>query len=554
MQRTTALLLVTPVLASLLPLPSESDSADSPYDPLAYAKGSRERTVNWEATVPAACYTKTEGISNPCWVCHTAGRAPNHLVDFQLQEEYAFSDVALTNHWSHLFEDRSDAEQAISDADILSWIEGDNYSPLREALAEVPVKDYAGYRPDLDLAAGFDEDGFAVDGSGWRALRYKPFPGTFWPTNGSTDDVFIRLPLRFRTQGGEFHLEVAKANLTILEAAIAADPFELDDNRLRRLIEPIDETEIAADLDRDGRAAGIVREIRGLPAHYVGDASDVEVQRYVHPEGVEYLHSVRYVDPGSLTGHSRRMKELRWSRKDRVLDHWANLQAYRAEDDDKDRGLVPVFTGSPEIGLQNDFGWRLQGFIEDGEGRLRLQSDEEQRFCMGCHSAIGATVDQTFTLARKVPGADGWRYQDLAGIKDVPQAGHTKGEVLTYFERVRGGDEFRANVEILGRFFDEAGEVREDLVEQATPKGPEDLRFLVMPSRRRALDLAKAYRVLVQRQRWDLGRDVVLGGAATRVFPEIENGDTELGKARRVFTDGRVWLDWSACEEPQRDH
>ncbi|MEM8711117.1 MAG: hypothetical protein AAGG01_09200, partial [Planctomycetota bacterium] len=183
---------------------------------------------------------------------------------------------------------------------------------------------------------------------------------------------------------------------------------------------------------------------------------------------------------------------------------------------------------------------------EDGQGRLRLQSDEEQRFCMGCHSAIGATVDQTFTLARKVPGADGWRYQDLAGIKDVPQSGHAKGEVLTYFERVRGGDEFRANVEILDRFFDDAGDVRAAEVMRAAPGGEEDLRFLVMPSRRRALDLAKAYRVLVDRQRWDLGRDVVLGGAATRVFPEIENGDTELGKAELVFMDGSVWLDWNA--------
>ncbi|MEM8711360.1 MAG: hypothetical protein AAGG01_10440, partial [Planctomycetota bacterium] len=337
----------------------------APYDPLAFAKDSYERTVNWEATVPAACYTKTEGLSNPCWVCHTIGRVPNHLVDFRLQEEYAFSDVALTNHWSHLFEDRSEAEAQISDEEIIRWIQGDNYSPLREALATAPADEYPGYRPDLDFEAGFDEDGFAVDGSGWRALRYKPFPGTFWPTNGSTDDVFIRLPEAFRTRDGRFDLEVAKTNVTILEAAIAADPLESDDNKLRRVIEPINETSVAVDLDRDGRAAGVVTEIRGLPAHYVGDASAVPVERYVHPAGVEYLHTVRYVDPDSPTGHSRRMKELRWSRKDRVLDHWANLQAYRSEDDDKDKGLVPVFTGSPEIGLQNDFGWRLQGFIED---------------------------------------------------------------------------------------------------------------------------------------------------------------------------------------------
>ena len=42
----------------------------------------------------------------------------------------------------------------------------------------------------------------------------------------------------------------------------------------------------------------------------------------------------------------------------------------------------------------------------------------------------------------EVPGADGWQYQNYAGIPDVPQIGHDKPEILTYFERVGGGDEF----------------------------------------------------------------------------------------------------------------
>ncbi|WP_419191320.1 hypothetical protein [Saltatorellus ferox] len=536
--------MATPALLPLADPGMGNGTGSADYDPLAHARDSKARTVNWEATVPAACYTKTEGLSNPCWVCHTVGREPNYLVDFHLQTAYAFSDVALTNHWDHLFEDRSEEEAAISDDEIRAWLDGDNYTLLKEALQDVPADEYPGYRPDLDLAQGFDEFGFARDGSGWRALRYKPFPGTFWPTNGSIDDVFVRLPRAFRTRGGEFHAGVARANLSILEAAIAADPRVQDDDALVRQIEPLDETDVAIDLDRDGRAEGVVQVMRGLPRTFVGDASNVRVERYVHPAGVEYLHSVRYVDPSSPTGHSTRMKELRWSRKDRVLDHAAHLAAYHAEDDDKDKGLLPVFEGRPNIGLSNDFGWRLAGFIEDGEGRLRLQTDEEQRFCMGCHSAIGVTVDQTFTLARKVPGAQGWAYQDLAGMKDVPQAGHAQPEVLTYFERVRGGDEFRANREIHDRFFDADGEVRRAEVLRAAPGGDLDLRHLVMPGERRALDLARAYRVLVARQRWDLGRDVVLGGAATRVFPKIDNGDTELGKSGLVFMDGSVWLNW----------
>ena len=80
---------------------------------------------------------------------------------------------------------------------------------------ELSSESYPGFRPDLDFEQGFDVDGFARDGSGWRALRYKPFPGTFWPTNGSIDDVFIRLLEAFRTRDGEVDREVAKANLSI---------------------------------------------------------------------------------------------------------------------------------------------------------------------------------------------------------------------------------------------------------------------------------------------------------------------------------------------------
>lgn len=531
----------------------------SPYDPLAYA---RERGVprgtNWEATVPPACYTKTDGVSNPCWVCHTVGVAPNDLVDRDLQARYAFSEFALTNHWSNLFEDRSVRSAAITDDEVRAWLAGDNYTPLRAALArgaraeaddadvsaaESGVAEFAGYRPDLDLEAGFDADGFARDGSGWRAVRYKPFNGTFWPTNGSIDDVFVRLPPRFRTAGGVPSREVEKANLTLLEVALAADFRVTDSAAVEHPIEPLDEARLGIDLDGDGEVRGAATVLRGLPATYLGDASDEPLVRFVHPEGVEYLHTVRYVDLARPTGHSRRMKELRWSRKDLGLDAWARQRAYELEYNDKEEGLVPSFRGAPEVGLSNDFGWRLQGFIEDGEGRLRLQSDEEHRFCMGCHTSLGVTVDHTFTLARKVPGLGGWRYQDLAGLQDAPQLGHAQPEVLTYLERVRGGDEFRANDEMLARFFDAQGEVRAAEVLRAAPGGDVDLRALLMPSPRRAFDLAKAYMVLVRDQRFERGRDALLAPVAN-VHAAIENGDTALGERGLVFDDGRLWLDW----------
>ncbi|MEZ6015487.1 MAG: hypothetical protein R3F49_10260 [Planctomycetota bacterium] len=515
------------------------------YDPLAYA---RERgappETNWEATVPPACYTKTDGISNPCWVCHTIGVAPNDLVDRDLQARYAFSAGALKNHWANLFEDRTEAAAAITDDEARAWFAGDNYAPLRAALARFKGEEFPGYRPDLDLEAGFDEDGFARDGSGWRAVRYKPFNGTFWPTNGSTDDVFVRLPQRFRTRAGEPSREVEKANLTLLEVALAADFRVTDPRALVHPIEPLDEAALGVDLDGDGAVQGRATVLRGLPATYFGDAADEALERFVNPAGVEYLHTVRYVDPASPTGHSRRMKELRWSRKDLGLDAWGRQRAYEQEYNAKEEGVIPYFQGEPTIGLSNDFGWRLQGFIEDEAGRLRLQSDEEHRFCMGCHSSLGVTVDHTFTLARKAPGLDGWRYQDLAGMQDAPQLGHAQPEVLTYLQRVRGGDEFRSNTEMLARFFTADGAVREAAVLRAAPGGDQDLRALLMPSERRALDLAKAYMTLVRKQRFELGRDAILA-PVVNVHAAIENGDTALGASGLLFNDGRLWLDWA---------
>ena len=57
-----------------------------------------------------------------------------------------------------------------------------------------------GYVPDAYYhfdTAGFDH---APNGdyTGWRAFAYFPVPGAFMPTNGSTDDVLIRLPAAYQ--------------------------------------------------------------------------------------------------------------------------------------------------------------------------------------------------------------------------------------------------------------------------------------------------------------------------------------------------------------------
>ena len=526
--------------------PQLRSAATAVRDPTAHARIDLRTVRNFEATVPPQCYTATAGVSNPCWTCHVAPHHPNDLADWELQEEYAFSDFAMTNRWSNLFVDRSEAVAEIPEAEILEWIRTDNYGPFRDAMAG--VEDYPGYRPDLNFDAGFDAEGFANDGSGWRAIRYKPFLGTFWPTNGATDDVLIRLPDAFGTLNGIASREILKVNYAILDAAIAAGPMAgRRDADLVHRVEPVDEGVAGRDLDGDGTIGGIVEVIRGLPERFCGDASEVAIERYKYPTGTEFLHTVRYIDPDAPSLRSRRLKELRYSRKVDYLDAWAMAYRYEREYNEKEDGELPVFTGSPLVGIRNGYGWQLQGFIEDAEGDLRLQTAEEHQFCMGCHSAVGVSVDHTFTLPRKLPGAAGWGYDYLDGIPDVPQQGHARGEILTYLELVGGGDEFRANREMIERFFDAEGRVREDMVSRAGVGGDRDIRWLLEPSWERAMLLNRIYRTIVAEQSYEFGRDAVVG-PIENVHEFIENGSTDLADTGRVFTDGVLWLDWSGVD------
>jgi hypothetical protein len=506
-------------------------------DPLASARAAPLVAANREAPVPPMCYTATDGTSNPCFVCHTIGQRLNLRTDLQLQAEYSFSETALTNHWTNLFIDRSSAVAAQSDREIQQWIREDNYSALKRRMAGAPAE-YEGYRPDLDFEQGFDEEGFAKDGSGWRALRYLPFPGTFWPTNGSLGDVYVRLPAPFRESApGEPSREVAKANLSLLEAALASDP-RLKDDAVERIIEPLNERALGVDLDGDD-ALLVAKTLRGLPTHFLGAASRIPVTRGLYPVGVEFLHPVRYLNPDAPSFAATRLKELRYSYKAMFLD-LSMLHAWQEEETErKDRGALPRIRGTPMKGYLTEAGWVLQGFIEDGDGELRLQTHEEHTACLGCHTGIGVTQDGTFSFVRKVPGAGGWQPQNLRGLADVPQVGHTEPEALTYFRRVRAADEFRANTEMLERFFTPQGDVDEAKVRTA-----KDLAELVFPSRRRALDLDKAYRALVREQRFDLGRDAPLSPPRF-VHRVIENGDTALGQAGRLYADGTLFLDWT---------
>jgi hypothetical protein len=439
-----------------------------------------------------------------CHQTYPFGSRPNSMNDGGLQAEYAFSDLGETNHWQNLFEDRSAAVAAISHQDVIDYIYMNNYTTLIEQLNA--MSDWSGPIPaiqNLQLgAAAFDQQGFALDGSHWVAFNYKPLPSTFWPTNGSTDDVMVRLSAAFREQscnGSGYSRDTYLANLAILEAAIQ--------DLAAVTVPPIDENAFCTDLNGDGQL-GTISEIQ-RPAYYVGNASTVPVTRMLYPEGTEFLHTVRYVGidvDGDITLPAR-MKEVRYMRKHQFFSEAELVSMYGNERQEKIDGLLPNYVNRGDEGVDNGFGWMVLGFIEAKEGHLRKQSQEEHLFCMGCHTTIGSTIDQTFAFPRKVTGAEGWGYIDLKGMRDAPSVDGSEGEILHYLKTVGGGNEFRENDEIIEKWFNTDGTVNESKVAAA------DVYELITPSLNRALTLNKAYMAIVQDQDFIYGRDATVAPA-----------------------------------------
>lgn len=468
-----------------------------------YANNGHQETVyNKEAVIPPQCYTKTESRFNPCYVCHQSypeNAKRNKQNDGELQGVYAFSDLGTTNQWHNLFASKA-AKVKLTDAEIQEYIAVDNYEALRKSSdnqADV-------YNPDLKALAyperAFGKDGFANDGSGWVAFSYKPFPSTFWPTNGSFDDVMIRLPEAFRrSRDGNVNKAIYQVNLALAEMAIKS---------LTKIsIANIDEGMLGIDINGDNvlsQAQSVVWR-----ANYIGQAESQQLFQERLPIGTEFLHSVRYLqvgDDGQLQG-SVRMKELRYMRKYKDLNDKALAFTYNQEAREKDQGQLPVYAWREplgEAGMNNKMGWNLKAWIEDEKGQLRKQSYEETFACMGCHTSVGSTIDNTFSFARKVTGKKGWTYINLKGMPDAPNVGEDSGEFLNYFKRVGGGDEFRQNEEMQQRWF-VGGQPKATLITNT------DVYTLITPSLERAHELNRAYLSLVKSQSFIHGRDVVLG-------------------------------------------
>lgn len=491
--------------------------------------------VNKEAVIPPQCYTKHEGQHNPCMICHqnyAYKSRPNYMFDAGLQSAYEFSDYGFSNRWDNLFEDRTERISAIDDREILEYINQDNYSPLIENLKA--TEEWTGPVPELENlhlgAEAFDDNGIAKDGSHWVAFNYKPLPSTFWPTNGSTDDVMIRLPSDFReSQCGDksYSRDVYMINLSLLEMSFQ----ELDSIS----VPSVDENAVCVDVNRDGVLTAGVTVVKARDT-FVGKASTINVEHMLYPQGTEFIHSVRYVGiaENDEIVIPPRMKELRYMVKTNFYsDAWLE-SAYGNEQQEKIDGLLPKYVYREE-GSSNEFGWELLGFIEDAKGRLRLQDREETHFCMGCHTTVGSTIDQTFAFARKVTGADGWGYIDTRGMKDAPSKAWQDNEILEYFKTVGGGDEFRQNEEMLDKWFNADGSVKEEAVKAA------DVYTLIAPSRERALALNKAYRTIVEDQDFHYGRDANIK-PAVNVYREVNESSPVLpGEKTRAYDIRLRW-------------
>ena len=90
-------------------------------------------------------------------------------------------------------------------------------------------------------------------------------------------------------------------------------------------------------------------------------------------------------------------------------------------------------------------------------------------------------------------------------------------EYSLYLQNNHSGDEFRANSEVLEKFFENNGTLKEEEIE----KLHDSIAHLIVPSTKRAIDLNKAYKVIVDEQSYIYGRDAHIA-PTQNVHEEVE--------------------------------
>ncbi|MFZ7111160.1 MAG: hypothetical protein ACOWYE_05710 [Desulfatiglandales bacterium] len=418
---------------------------------------------NEEPSIPAQCWIETGyGTQNACLFCHTDYLASiKHGNAFPLGEDqilYSFPSPDLNKVlWRNTIFPNEIGERlkkegiAPPDREDVGYVRQDNWRPaynearsggsgswintgagayiLFPALNPAHLYPAVGDDPTSGGKHGFiDQEGFVRDErsqpTGWRAVNFFPY-GIFTPMSGSVSGIYLRLPRRFMTSGGELCLETYRRNLDLLEKNIK--------NR------------------------------KPEETHYFGDAAQVKVDRGFFPVGSEFAHPLHYVDlkadgeiGGKLDGvagalvhdyefpgtRSKRVKEIRYMYK------WKDVAL---EDIDEDAHYEEFVIGHEGQGwVDNNAGWLLSAFIEDRRGRLRPQTTEELMQCIGCHGKVGNTVDSVWSFQRKLPGAAGWREMDygaydskrpqLSRLQDYMYEDGGLGELGFFYHVVVGAD------------------------------------------------------------------------------------------------------------------
>ncbi len=427
---------------------------------------------NEEPSIPPQCWIETSyGTQNACKYCHTTDLARrNHGNAWPLGESietqvlYSFPSPNLNKVlWDNvIFPDRlvarlRDDEISIPRSgagDNLRYVRSDNWragyraarpngddswnnrsnpdSPLRLLPALNPDHLYPARGDDASEEGrhGYiDAEGFVRDEkhgyTGWRAVDFFPY-AIFTPVGGSVSGIYIRLPRIFMTRGDKVDIEVLRRNLDLLERNIK--------NR---------------ELKRE---------------RYLGDASAVPIRRGFYPVETEFAHPLHYVDLAADGEVGDRLDGVRTSKVDyefpgtrskrvkevRYLYKWkeVGLDDIGPKEESAGRILGQQWQGW----IDNKSGWILAAYIEDREGELRPQSTEELLQCLGCHSAVGNTIDSVWSFQRKLPGAEGWGemdYGDYASahpertrLRDYRNINLDKGELEYFYWSVVGADLF----------------------------------------------------------------------------------------------------------------
>ena len=603
------LLLPALILAGLSPFAVRALDATA-QAPLIGETFDRARMRNPYGHIPAQCYIETAGgAQNPCQYCHTDGLAKRGFGNNTPQnghsgflgaitEDYAFAALnhpfepnGSINPWTNTLRPETLAAAAKakgydpSPDEVAARLKEDNWSSAYAKRPGDPRDWDAGLSHPFRLFPGLDpahlpaqDDGFVRastpqgaffhDGrgwnTGWRAINFVPF-GIFTPLTGSVSGVYLRLPAPFmQDQAGRFDLTVYAKNLDLLADAIG--------HRL------------GAD----------------APKAYRGAARAIPVQPGLYPLGTEFAHPLHYVDASADGTASKfpgarapRVKEIRYSYKAKRFDPDYGAPQMKEE-------AAPAYAHRTQGWIDNGAGWLLAGFIEDAGGALRPQTPAELTQCVGCHSGaapqpdtggyglfqsgVGVTVDSSWALARKHPGADGWREMDAMGFRaqgegvgrasraDPLNRGLGKGEFAHFLDSVVGvslyGDMpggveafLRATIArdrgytadwpaldlTSARAYLDAQSLRQRLLREMTAKGAHlDANgalagAFLYPTRAQALDAARRYGMVVATQSYDLGKDVFAATPAT--FRYFRDSDHFAHQDGRPYATGEVVVD-----------